>query len=256
MIKKLLFSFALVATFGLTKSVAQICTPDISCIPASTEYGICPDSATGMAIGTVGVAYSEVMSVKVPSDPSSFGAPAGTGLTSIEIIGVDSLAPGLTYACVPSSCNFPAPSNGCVLISGTPTVAWNKQIIVHGLGHLTLPIIGTPFTQGIDNTQYRSVVVDPASISTLDLTKFDVDQNSPNPFSESSEIRFSSVDNSNVEFKVFNMLGAVIYNKNFKTAKGVNTIKIEANSFAPGVYIYSITSGEKTITKRMIVAGK
>ncbi|HLC83630.1 MAG TPA: T9SS type A sorting domain-containing protein, partial [Bacteroidia bacterium] len=91
---------------------------------------------------------------------------------------------------------------------------------------------------------------------TLDLTKFDVDQNSPNPFSESSEIRFSSVDNSNVEFKVFNMLGAVIYNKNFKTAKGVNTIKIEANSFAPGVYIYSITSGEKTITKRMIVAGK
>ena len=255
MIKKLLFSFALLTAFGLTKSQAQ-CIPDISCIPGSTAYGICPDSATGMAIGTVGVPYTQVMSVKVPADPSSFGAPAGTGLTSIEIIGVDSLAPGLTYACVPSSCDFPAPSNGCVLISGTPTVVWNKVIVVKGLGHLTLPILGTPFTQGIDNTQYRSIVLGPASVSSLDLTKFDVDQNSPNPFSESAEIRFSSVDNSNADFKVFNMLGAIIYNKNFKTSKGLNSIKIEANSFAPGVYIYSITSGDKTITKRMIVAAK
>lgn len=256
MIKKLLFSFVLVASFGLTRSVAQICVPDISCIPGSTPYGICPDSTTGLAIGTVGVPYSQLMSIKVPPDASSFGAPPGTGLTSIEIGSVDSLAPGLTYACVPASCNFPAPSNGCVLITGTPTVAWNKQVIVHGIGHLTLPIIGTPFTQTIDNKQYRSVILDPAGVETLDLSKFDVDQNSPNPFSESSEIRFSSVDNSNVEFKVFNMLGAVIYNRNFKTAKGVNIIKIEANSFAPGVYIYSLSNGDRTITKRMIVAGK
>ena len=56
--------------------------------------------------------------------------------------------------------------------------------------------------------------------------------------------------------KVFNMLGAVIFDSNYKTTKGVNTIKIEANSFAPGVYIYSITNGDKTITKRMIVSGK
>lgn len=255
MIKKLLFTFTLIAGLGLSQANAQICVPDITCT-GTAPYGICPDSATGLAIGTVGVPYSQIMSIKVPADPSSFGAPPGTGLTSIEIGSVDSLAPGLTYACVPASCNFPASSNGCVLISGTPTMAWNKQVIVHGIGHLTLPIIGTPFTQGIDNTQYRSVVVDPASISTLDLTKFDVEQNSPNPFAESSEIRFSTVDNSNIEFKVFNMLGAVIYNKNFKTSKGINTIKIEANSFAPGVYIYSITNGDKTITKRMIVAGK
>ena len=97
---------------------------------------------------------------------------------------------------------------------------------------------------------------DAISFSKYFVFKFDVSQNSPNPFSENSEIRFSTTDNSNVDFKVFNMLGAVIYSKNFKTAKGVNVIKIEANSFAPGVYIYSITNGEKTITKRMIVAGK
>jgi hypothetical protein len=52
------------------------------------------------------------------------------------------------------------------------------------------------------------------------------------------------------------MLGAVIFDSNYKTTKGVNTIKIDANSFAPGVYIYSITNGDRTITKRMIVSGK
>ena len=52
------------------------------------------------------------------------------------------------------------------------------------------------------------------------------------------------------------MLGAVIFDSNYKTTKGVNTIKIDSNSFAPGVYIYSISNGDKTITKRMIVAGK
>ena len=140
MIKKLLFSIALVTAFGLTKSQAQ-CTPDISCIPGTTAYGICPDSTTRLSIGYVGVPYTQVMSIKVPPDASSFGAPPGTGLTSIEIGSVDSLAPGLSYICVPASCDFPAPSNGCVLITGTPTVAWNKQVIVHGIGHLTLPII-------------------------------------------------------------------------------------------------------------------
>ena len=54
MIKKLLFTFALGTAVAFT-SLAQICTPNVSCIPSGTTYGICPDSATGMAIGTVGV---------------------------------------------------------------------------------------------------------------------------------------------------------------------------------------------------------
>ncbi|MCX6296066.1 MAG: T9SS type A sorting domain-containing protein [Bacteroidetes bacterium] len=255
MIKKLLASFVLFSSVGISSSFAQ-CTPDVSCIPVSSTYGICPDSTTGLASGTVGVPYNQVVSMKVPADPSGFGAPPGTGLTSIDIVGVDSLAPGLSYTCVPASCSFPAATNGCILISGTPSVVWNHQIIVHAMGHLTLPILGTPFTQGIDNKQYRSIVLAPAGIETLDLTKFDVDQNSPNPFSENTEIRFSSITNSQVEFKVYNLLGAVIFDNRYAASKGVNSIRIEANSFSPGVYIYSITNGDKTITKRMIVAMK
>lgn len=252
MIKKLLFSFVFVGSVALT-SIAQICTPNVSCIPGGTTYGICPDSTTGMAIGTVGVPYSQVMSMMVPPDGTDFGQPLAQ-IVSIDIVSVDSLAPGLTYACAPTGCSFPGNSNGCILITGTPTVVWNHRVIVNAIAYAT--IFSIPANLPQTNQQYRSIVVGPAGIETLDLSKFDVDQNSPNPFSESSEIRFSSVDNSNVVFKVYNMLGAVIFDSNYKTTKGVNTIKIEADSFAPGVYIYSLSNGNKTITKRMIVAAR
>lgn len=251
MIKKLLSGILFI--FSAT-AFAQICTPDVSCVPGGTNYGICPDSTTGMGAGTVGVPYSQIMSMKVPPDGTDFGQPSAT-IVSIDIVSVDSLAPGLTYSCAPSGCSFPGNSNGCILITGTPTTVWNHQVTVNAMAYAT--VLGFPVPpQAQTNKQYRSIVVAAAGIESLDLTKFDVDQNSPNPFVENTEIRFSSLNNSNVEFKVFNMLGAIIYNNTFKADKGINTIKVGANSFVPGVYIYSITNGDKTITKRMIVAGK
>ncbi|MGZ4035570.1 MAG: T9SS type A sorting domain-containing protein [Bacteroidia bacterium] len=252
MIKKLLSSFLLIGFVGIADISAQ-CVPNVSCIPAGTTYGICPDSATGMAVGTVGVPYSQVMSMMVPPNGADFGYPTAT-IVSIDITSVDSLAPGLTYVCSPSGCSFPGNSNGCIYISGTPTTVWNHKVLVNATAHAT--IFGVPASLPQTNKQYRSIVVSATGIETLDLSKFDVDQNSPNPFSENTEIRFSSVSVSNIDFKVYNILGDVVYNNQFKSEKGINTIKIGANSFAPGVYIYSITNGDRTITKRMIVANK
>ena len=253
MVKKLLSSILFVACVGVASIYAQ-CVPNVSCIPSGTHYGICPDSTTGMAVGTVGVPYTQVMSMMVPPDGTDFGTPSAT-IVSIDIVSVDSLAPGLSYVCSPLGCSFPGNSNGCIYISGTPTTVWNHRVTVNAMAYAT--VLGFPVPPVAQtNQQYRSIVLAPAGIETLDLSKFDVDQNSPNPFSETTEIRFSSVSTSNVDFKVYNVLGGVVFNNEFKSEKGVNTIKIAANSFAPGVYIYSITNGDKTITKRMIVASK
>jgi hypothetical protein len=249
MIKKLLSVFAIIA-IGTTGAHAQ-CTPDISCLAASVGYGVCPDSATGLPTGTVGIPYTAVVSFKIPTDTDDFGVPGGT-LNNVTVDGVDSLAPGLSYSCSPVSCIFNGGTNGCILISGTPTAVWNKTIIVHATGNAT--VFGFPLAQPTTNEQYRSVVNAPAGIETLDLSKFDVEQNAPNPFDDKTEIRFSSVDQSNIEFKVFNLLGSVVYSNSFKAEKGVNKIMISAHSFAPGAYIFSVRNGNKTITKRMIVA--
>ena len=252
MIKKLLSALLLISSVSVVNTYAQ-CTANVSCIPTGTAYGICPDSATGLAAGTVGVPYSQTISIKVPPNAAPWGQPSAT-IDSLVITSVDSLAPGLTYTCVPHSCGF-VPGIACLVITGTPTAVWNKLIIVHIDGHVK--VSGIPINSGDKpNKQYRSIVHAATGIETLDLTKFDVEQNAPNPFGDKSTIRFSSVNSSDVEFKVYNMVGAAVYTTKFKASKGANTITIEANSFAPGVYMYSIKNGDTTITKRMVVSGK
>lgn len=247
MIKKLLSTFLF--AFSVIIATAQ-CTPDISCVPSGKTYGICPDSTTGLKHGVVGVPYTETVSILVPAKGTDFGYPDAT-VTDVQINSVDSLAPGLTYTCTPSNCTFPGNSSGCILISGTPTQVWNKQILVKATAH---GVYGIPISLPQTFKQYRSIVDAATGIEQLSLTKFDVGQNSPNPFNGKSEIYFNTVNSGNIDFKVYNMLGAVVYSNNYKADKGQNIITIEANSFAPGVYVYSVGNGERTITKRMIVA--
>lgn len=227
------------------------CTPDVSCVPAGKTYGICPDSTTGLKHGVVGVPYSETVSLMIPATGADFGQPSAT-VKDVQITSVDSLAPGLTYTCVPSNCTFPGNTTGCVLISGTPTQVWDKRIVVKAMAHAIFSSIPVSYPQ--EFKQYRSVVTVPTGIETLNSNKFDVGQNVPNPFTGKSEIHFSVMNNETVDFKVYNMLGAVVYSTSFKAEKGSNTITLEANSFAPGVYIYSVGNVMQTITKRMIVS--
>lgn len=248
MMKKLL-TILVIAAAGVTGAYAQ-CTPDVSCIPPGQGYGICPDSAHGLPAGTVGVAYNQTMSIKVPTDGSDFGYSSAT-ITNITITSVDSLAPGLSYTCVPSGCVFPGGSNGCILISGTPTTVWNKKIIVNAVANAT--IFGFPASLPQTNEQYRSVVNSVAGVESLDLEKFELGQNKPNPFNATSEINFTSASPATVEFRVFNMLGSVVYAKNIRAEKGLNTIELDGNAFPQGIYMYSLKNGDKTITKRMIV---
>lgn len=252
MMKKLLLVFTTIGSFLISDSFAQ-CTANVSCIPPTKTYGICPDSATGMAQGIVGVPYTQVMSMMVPANGADFGYPTAT-ITSIDIISVDSLAPGLTYVCNPSNCSFPGNSNRCILISGTPTQVWNHQVIVNAMAHAT--IFGFPASLPQTNKQYRSIVVSPLGIESLDPSKFEVTQNNPNPFDFKTEIQFSSTKAENIDFKVFNMLGAIVYSKTINAEKGMNTIELDASNFPSGIYVYSVKNGDKTITKRMIVSGK
>jgi hypothetical protein len=252
MIKKLLSILILASGLIATQAIAQ-CIPDVSCVPSTKTFGICPDSTIGLAEGKVGIAYSATLSIKVPTTGADFGQPGAT-VDSIKVTGLDDLAPGLTYQCVPAGCKFVGGSQGCVLISGTPTQIWNKRIIVKYTAYGKY--LGFPLAVPRTETGYKSIVTDINGVKDLDLAKFDVDQNSPNPFSEKSIINFSSVNNSMVDFKVYNMLGKVVYSTVIKSIKGVNTITLEANSFAPGIYVYSLKNNDRTLTKRMIVSNK
>ena len=86
--------------------------------------------------------------------------------------------------------------------------------------------------------------------------KFEMEQNSPNPFTIATEIDFSTPYQTNVEFKIVNLLGKQIYYKVMIAEAGRNTIKVESDDFIPGVYVYSLSNGSQTITRRMVISRK
>jgi len=249
MILRLLALLTLAISITGSQVTAQ-CTPDLSI----TVPGVYPDSATGLPPGTVGVPYSEVIQVKVLTDTSQGGFPVV--ITSITITGVTGLPPGLTYSCNPSNCIFPGGSNGCILLSGTPSVAGtfmlNVDVSVAGT------VFGNPLPPQSQSIDYYSITIDAASglAPGLANVKFELLQNKPNPAVSFTDVQFTSPVGGDFKIKVFNMIGKEVYNQTIRGMAGLNTSRIETEYFTPGIYMISIEHGTDVITRRMIVSRK
>jgi hypothetical protein len=283
MMKKLLFLYLFTAVTGISVTFGQAsCTTDFSCLPAGATEGICPDSATGLPSAVLSVAYNITMSVKIPAsytysgttynlthfgitevtvDTSAAGSGTYVPLTAIGLnyMGSGSNMPSGGANAIPSYtmtrfCYWAAPSSACVVVSGTPTKVGTFPVKIKS--QIRTVVLGSGiWIPAPDNTEYKIVVAATAGVNDL-AAKFEVKQNQPNPFSLKSEITFTTQNANEVEFKVYNMLGKVVSSRMIKADKGSNTIELDASSFSPGIYMYSIKNGDKTITKRMIVSGK
>ena len=97
---------------------------------------------------------------------------------------------------------------------------------------------------------------EPLATIAIDLqsTAFEVQGNFPNPFTGTTEIRFTKSNRSDVEFEVRNMVGKQILNRTIKAERGQNNISFNADKFIPGIYFYTINDGKKSITRKMIVS--
>ena len=96
----------------------------------------------------------------------------------------------------------------------------------------------------------------PTGISQLPgvAKAFKLEQNYPNPFNPSTQIEFSIPVASQVELKVYNILGqevATLVNESLKA--GNHAVKFDASHIATGVYLYRITAGTFVSTKKMLL---
>jgi hypothetical protein len=83
-------------------------------------------------------------------------------------------------------------------------------------------------------------------------TEFALDQNFPNPFNPSTEIRFALPEDANVVLEVYNMTGqlvATLTNKAFKA--GQHTVRFDASRLSSGVYLYRLQAGKFTASQKM-----
>ena len=87
--------------------------------------------------------------------------------------------------------------------------------------------------------------------------EFALGQNYPNPFNPATTIEYSLPQNSDVNFEIYNILGQMIYSQvSINQSAGRHSIVWQGNNnqgqqISSGVYIYRLTAGEFTDTKKM-----
>jgi hypothetical protein len=83
--------------------------------------------------------------------------------------------------------------------------------------------------------------------------QFYLDQNFPNPFNPTTEIKFGITEAANIDLRIYDVLGkevAVLINNEFINAGSYN-VKFDASGLASGNYIYKMTAGSNIISRKM-----
>ena len=79
-------------------------------------------------------------------------------------------------------------------------------------------------------------------------------QNEPNPFKATTSVSFNMAQAGKADFTLTDVTGKVVYTRTVEAVKGMNTVEFSRNDVtASGIVYYTITSGDFTATKAMIV---
>ena len=86
------------------------------------------------------------------------------------------------------------------------------------------------------------------------VSSYSLSNNYPNPFNPSTKISYTIPKRSNVNIKVFNLLGSEVAELvNGEMAAGSYDIEFNASTLPSGVYFYRIQAGNFIDTKKMIL---
>ncbi len=81
---------------------------------------------------------------------------------------------------------------------------------------------------------------------------FKLNQNYPNPFNPATTIQYSLAQSSDVELKVYDMLGREVATLvNDQQNAGQHSVKFNASNLSSGVYFYRLTAGQKSRIRKM-----
>jgi Secretion system C-terminal sorting domain len=233
------------------------CIPDTNV--THNDVGIYPDSATGLPHALTGQPYSTEIQVKVGVD-TTFTDPV-SGLTlpatidSIKILNVTGLPSGFTYSCTPSNCTFPGGSDACISLQGpSPTVNmvgfYPIVVQLRGFGK----VFGTPQTINQNDSDYAITIDSTTGIGTIERNTFSIGQNQPNPAKSYTSIPVSFLRNEQITFTLSNLLGVKVITGNFSFQRGKSFIPVDLHGIQPGIYIYTVSNGRNSLTRRMIIS--
>jgi hypothetical protein len=127
------------------------------------------------------------------------------------------------------------------LMLALPCLLHAQYIGGNGRGDVMVQLLNSPITNIGDN-------------NTSIPTSFSLEQNYPNPFSQTTYIKFVVAKASDVEIVVYDVMGREIQaliNKSMKP--GMYEVSFDGSSLSSGVYFYKISAGEYSETKQMML---
>ena len=207
----------------------------------------------------------------------------GTGTTTV---GTGQPCPGNILATVPETINLI--NSGLNITNGINFVNFTTPITVPAnfaigldftyLGNDTLGIVSTTdgdattelsFEKWIDTTWYSiaegwQIHIDMFIYAIVDTANAGINDNyffngiklscNPNPVVNNTSVQYEIQNNSKVSLDIYDANGKIVasYNEGYQIA-GKHEILVNAENFSAGTYYYSLKSGSKNLTKKMIV---
>ena len=232
------------------------------CVPNTnyTSQGIYPDTVDNLPKASVGLAYSEDITVVTPADttlPVS-GFPANADIDSIVLTAVTGLPPGFDYECDPPSCGFPGGTIKCARlfsISGPVSdPVGNYPITFECIAYANVPFIGESTVTYVEGG-YRLEIL-PYGVSGIynsEVSSFVIEEAFPNPVDNNFNISFSTKKSANILFEIYNMLGKLIYQRKVNSLAGSNQIFVNTSKFPEGMYTYFLNDGNSILNRRLLV---
>lgn len=243
-------------------SVAQNCTPDSTFINSGST-GIYPDPAVSPNLpdGTVGVPYSTTISFIVPADSvidlsSILGIPVPPVACDINYLSITTpmlLPTGLVALCEPAICQVPGDSNGCVIISGTPTADGTTPTLFSASLNIFIPA-SVPIIGGTNID--IPVLYSPFSITILPSTVGIVDTEEsasvyPNPFCDELTIDLPGNIDNEVIISIYSEDAKLIQSSTHLS--GNKSISMSLSHLENGLYFIVVKNYEGIVITREII---
>ncbi len=113
-------------------------------------------------------------------------------------------------------------------------------------------VVNNNFIAASDTISVEASNLVSTDFETLFPEEFKLSQNYPNPFNPSTVISFNLPEATHVRLEVFNMLGQRVLTlvDGMKTT-GVHQVRVDAMALTSGIYLYRLTSGNKSLVKKM-----
>ena len=224
---------------------------------------------TGIADGSLGSNYNQTLTLVVLEDTTldvGFLLPAAAvaamnvaGISTVMTVDVNhvtfdvqGLPSGINSQCDISNCQYPSGIDGCVKLSGTPTVAGTFPVDVNMTINIQIPAITDPLfgtvifpATSLDIPSFAAqtydlFISDATSIKSVDFRS----KIYPNPTTTDFTIEVNSPTN----LKIYNNLGQILFSE-----KIINNIKINKSEIGSGIFIVEISDNNFVEKHKLIL---